>query len=65
MTTKTPAVHVFNSVDPFRRNPHNPRCCDTCGLPETRVDVHTLPAQSVEVTEAENRRYADRTEETE
>lgn len=55
MATKLPPPHLIETVDPHRDNPHNPRVCDRCGLPETRVDVHALPAQDPEVRALQDR----------
>jgi hypothetical protein len=55
--TRTPAPHLLQTTDPDRGDPHMPRSCEVCGLPETRTDVHpaTLPATPAEVVEREAR----------
>jgi hypothetical protein len=57
VTVKLPAPHLLQTTDPDRGNPHMPRVCDSCQLPETRTDVHpaTLPATPADAAEREAR----------
>lgn len=57
---KTIYPHLFASSDQIRRgDKYAMRFCDTCGLPESRTDVHEFPSSPVAVTEAEQRRYPE------
>lgn len=60
--TKAPTPHLIETTDPNRHNPHIPRSCNRCGLPETRTDVHTLPAVDAEVRQHEARKLGELTE---
>lgn len=64
MTSKTPVPHLIETTDPHRPDPHTPRSCERCGLPETRVDIHptSLPETPAEVEAFEARLLGEPTE---